>query len=57
VVGAVWAITQLASVFFNRPVDPAVHGIMFVCVSGLLGIAWKAGKVAEQNGNGKSSDA
>jgi hypothetical protein len=40
----VWAITQLASVFFARPVDPAVHMIMAAVVTGLFGGAYLSGR-------------
>lgn len=45
----VWAVTQLAAVFFARAVDPAVHGIMLVVVSALFGGAYLAGR---KNGKG-----
>lgn len=47
----VWAVTQLAAVFFNREVDAAVHGIMLAVVTGLFGGAYLAGR---KNGNGNS---
>ena len=51
----VWAVTQIAAVFFNRPVDGQVHLIMLTTVSALLGSAglsaWRSGK----NGNGNGS--
>lgn len=49
----VWAVTQLASVFLNRPVDVAVHGIMLAVVTGLLGGAYGVGRRSNGNGNGK----
>lgn len=51
----VWSITQLASVFFGRPVDPQVHVIFLTVVGGLITLAGLAGK--RTNGNGKSPDA
>jgi hypothetical protein len=45
----VWAVTQLASVFFDQPVDPAVHGIMLAVVTGLFGGAYLVGR---KNGGG-----
>lgn len=36
-VAVVWAITQLASVFFGKPVDTQVHLIMLTVVGSLLG--------------------
>lgn len=51
----VWSITQLASVFFGRPVDPQVHVIFLTVVGGLIGLAGLAGKKAS-NGNGKQDE-
>jgi low temperature requirement protein LtrA len=45
----VWAVTQLASVFFDQHVDPAVHGIMLAVVTGLFGGAYLVGR---KNGGG-----
>lgn len=50
----VWAVTQLASVFFDKPVDPAVHGIMLGVVTGLFTLANIASRRAQGNGtNGR----
>ena len=46
----VWAITQLGAVFFNRSVDPAVHGIMLAVVTGLFGGAYLVGRKNGKNG-------
>ena len=45
-VGTVWAITTLASVFFNRPVDGQVHVIMLAVVTAFFGSAALAGRKA-----------
>ena len=47
----VWAISQLAAVFFDRQVDAAVHGIMLAVVTLLFGGAAYAGKKAKENGD------
>ena len=53
VVAGVWVVTQLASVFFNKPVDGQVHVIMLAVVTALLGTAaFSARKSDERNGNG-----
>ena len=46
----VWAVTQLVSVFFQRTVDPAVHGIMLAVVTGLFGGAYLVGRKNGKNG-------
>ena len=48
-VGCVWAITTIASVFFNRPLDTAVHGIMLAVVTGILGIGGLAAWAGKRN--------
>lgn len=48
----VWAITHLASVFFGRPLDPAVDGILGIIVTGLLGGGYLAGRKNGKNGSG-----
>ena len=56
-VGAVWAVTTIASVFFNRPLDGQVHVIMLAVVTAVLGTAGLAAWVGNRNGNGKSNGA
>jgi uncharacterized membrane protein HdeD (DUF308 family) len=50
-VALVWAVTQLASVFFARPVEGEVHVIMLAVVTALFGSAAVAGRKSG-NGNG-----
>lgn len=40
----VWSITHLASVFFGRPLDPAVDGILGLIVTGILGGGYLSGR-------------
>ena len=47
----VWSVTYMASVFFDRPFDSAVHGIMLATVTSLFGGAYLSGRKAEQNGS------
>jgi hypothetical protein len=51
-VALVWAVTQLASVFFGRPVDGEVHVIMLAVVTALFGGAALTGRTKNGNGNG-----
>jgi hypothetical protein len=47
----VWAITQLASVFFGGTVDPQVHVIFLTVIGGLITLAGLTGR--KSNGGGK----
>ena len=49
-VGVVWSVTTIASVFFNRPLDTAVHGIMLAVVTGILGTAGLSAWAGRKNG-------
>lgn len=50
-ISLVWATGFLVSVFFNRDMDAAVHGIMLALVTALFGGAAIAGR---KNGNGRN---
>lgn len=56
-VGVVWAVTTLASVFFSRPIDGQVHVIMLATVSAMLGTAGINAWASTRNGNGRSNGA
>jgi hypothetical protein len=49
-VGVVWSVTTIASVFFDRPLDGQVHVIMLAVVSGMLGTAGISAWAGSRNG-------
>lgn len=53
-VAIVWSVTTIAATFFGRPLDTAVHGIMFAVVTAVLGTAGLASWAGRKNGNGKN---
>ncbi len=49
-VGIVWAVTTIASVFFGRPIDGQVHVIMLATVTAMLGTAGINAWASTKNG-------
>jgi hypothetical protein len=49
-VACVWATATIASTFFNRPLDTAVHAIMLAVVTAVLGTAGIAAWAGKRNG-------